>query len=438
MDFFSPIKKIHFIGIGGIAMSAMAKYMRHKGILVTGSDVTQSRITDDLEEKYDIHVYIGVQPENITLEHDMVVYSPAVPNDNLERQEARNIGIPEYSYPELLGEVMKGKTTITVSGTNGKTTTTTMVVELLKHLGLDPTAIVGEYLQKYNSNFVAGQSEYFVTEACEYKESFLNYDYDIAVITNITEDHLDYFKDLNHIQDTFKKFLSNKKGVGVLICNPHLEALSPIVAEAKLLGMTIIDYSQYLDEDLKLPIPGEHNLENAAAALGVLSALGLSIDEGREYLGKYFQGAKRRIEHVGITEHGALLLDDYAHNPEGLERLIQGLREFYPEKKVVMLFEPHLYSRTRDFKEAFGRALEQVDVLYLFPVYRAREERIPEEDYLLENYIDPTKVELIVVHDPKTFKELFESKEYDKNYIVITAGAGNIWQQGLTIKKNHL
>ena len=311
-----------------------------------------------------------------------------------------------------------------------------MVVELMKHLGADPTAIIGEYLQKYNSNFVAGQSEYFVTEACEYKDSFLNIHHDILLITNITEDHLDYFKDLSHIQDTFRKFLANKKGSGVLVCSFNLKALEPIIAEARSHGMKLIDYHTYLDDSLSLPIPGAHNLQNAAAALGVIEALGLSIDEGRDYLAKYFQGAKRRLEHIGMTKHGAQLFDDYAHNPEGLEYLISGLRDFYPEKKIIMLFEPHLYSRTRDFKEAFGKALEKVDILYLFPTYRAREPQIPEEDYLLEQYIDKDKVDLIVVRDKENFKQQFESQEYNQDYIVITAGAGTIWQHGLLLKKS--
>ncbi len=428
-------KKVHFIGIGGIGMSAMAKYLRHHNIEVTGSDLVESDITSDLIHNYNIPIYIGVLPENITSEHDAVIYSPAVPEHNIERQEAYNRKIPEFSYPELLGAISSTLTTIAVSGTNGKTTTTAMIIESMKHLGMDPTGIVGAILQKYNSNFIAGQSEYFVTEACEYKESFLHIHHDILVITNITEDHLDYFKNLEHIQKTFETFLNNKKGSGVLVCNTQLKELEPIIKSAKLLQMNIIDYGQYIDTTFELSIPGAHNIQNAAATLGVMEALGLSIAETKEYLAKYFRGPKRRMEHVGITEYGAILFDDYAHNPEGLEYLIQGLRDFYPEKKIIMLFEPHLYSRTRDFKESFAKILETVDILYLFPTYRAREEHVPEEDFLLEKNIDEHKVQLYTVRQPEAFKEMFMSQKYDTNYIVITVGAGDIWKKGLEIKK---
>jgi UDP-N-acetylmuramate--alanine ligase len=292
-------------------------------------------------------------------------------------------------------------------------------------------------MQKYNSNFVSGMSEYFVTEACEYKESFLHIQHDVLLITNITEDHLDYFDDLNHIKKAFESFLDNKKGEGILVCNTALPELFNTIEAAHALGMKVINYAKYLDDQLVLPIPGEHNRQNAAAALGIVEALDLSIEESRNYLARQFQGAKRRMEHVGMTNGGAQLFDDYAHNPEGLDYLVKGLREFYPEKQIVMLFEPHLYSRTRDFLKEFGQSLENVDVLYLFPTYRAREVHIPEEDYLLSEHISAEKVELIVVENKSRFKELFETKGYGVDTVVITVGAGDIWQQGLEIKKNN-
>jgi len=434
----SQYKKIHLIGIGGVGMSAMAKYLCHHGVVVTGSDIQASEITKELEEKYTIPIFIGVNPENISSKHDAVVYSPAIGENNIERQEAVNRNIPQYSYPELLGFISNQLTTIAVSGTNGKTTTTAMIIETMKALGMNPTGIVGAVLQKYNSNFIAGQSEYFVTEACEYKESFLNIKHDILVITNITEDHLDYFTDLKHIQNTFTKFLNNKKGLGILICNTQLPELSPIIEKAQKLGMDIIPYQKYLNDTLTLSIPGRHNLENAAATLSVIEKLGLLVNEGIEYLSKHFAGVKRRMEHIGMTEQGAIIFDDYAHNPEGLEYLISGLRDFYPDKKIVMLFEPHLYSRTRDFKELFGKILSQVDILYLFPTYRAREQHIPEEDFLLENSIDQNLVEFYKVTNLEKFNNNFIKKTYDTNYIIITVGAGDIWKVGLEIKKTTL
>ncbi len=429
-------KKIHFIGVGGAGMSAVAKLARYNNITVTGSDLSESELTKDLQEKYDVEIYIGVNPDNVTQEHDLVIYSPAIPESNSEMQEARNYGISCKSYPEVLGMVTENYTTIAVAGTNGKTTTTSMVIELLKHLGADPSGIVGALLQKYHSNFIAGHSEYFVTEACEYKESFLNIHHDVLVITNITPDHLDYFTDLVHIQETFKKFLHNKKDIGILICDYSLPALKPIIKTAEQIGMTIIDYSKYLNNNLKLSIPGKHNLQNAAAALAVVESLNLSLPDSYEYLKKYFQGTKRRMEHIGMTENGIQLFDDYAHNPEGLDYLIQGLRDFYPEKKIIMLFEPHLYSRTRDFKHEFARSLEAVDILYLFPTYRAREPENPHENYLLEQYIDISKVELITISEPDKFTDTFKSMQFSSDYIVISAGAGDIWKHSHSLKNN--
>jgi UDP-N-acetylmuramate--alanine ligase len=199
--------------------------------------------------------------------------------------------------------------------------------------------------------------------------------------------------------------------------------------------MTIINYRIFIDEGITLSLPGNHNIQNAAAALGVISSLGLSIQESKDYLEKYFQGAKRRMENIGITTRGAQIFDDYAHNPEGLKYLIEGLRDFYPEKKIILLFEPHLYSRTREFKHAFAHELEKVDILYLFPTYRAREKELPQEKYLLEQYIDTTKVELVTVVDTKNFKHQFESMNFSQDYIVISAGAGDIWKHSLELKK---
>jgi len=430
------IKKAHLIGIGGVGMSAMAKYLIHHGVIVSGSDLQKSHITDDLMYNYGIKFWAGVSDERITSEVDLIVYSPAIPKTNIEYQRGLELNIHMMSYPELLGAVSSRSTTIAISGTNGKTTTTAMTIEVMKGLGADPTGIVGALLQKWNSNFISGNSEYFITEACEYKESFLHIHHDILVITNITEDHLDYFKDIKHIQETFRKFLHNKKGKGVLICDRSLPALHDIITEAESMGMSIIDYSKYNTQTLILSIPGEHNKQNAAATLGIIEALQLPIKDAKEYLSKHFQGVQRRMEHVGMTSSGIQLLDDYAHNPEGLEYLISGLRDFYPQKKIIMLFEPHLYSRTRDFRHEFARALEQVDILYLFPTYRARESEIPQENYLLEQYIDTSKVELMTVVDPSTFVTQFTKMKFNSEYLVISAGAGDIWKQTHALKNS--
>ena len=426
---------MHIVAIGGIGTSALAKYALNLGIKVTGSDLAQSEITQQLEDEYGIPVFIGTDADLIQDDYDLVVYSPAVPKENVERVKTRAENIPEYSYPEILGKISQSKKTIAVSGTNGKTTTTSMILEVLKDLGIDPTGIVGAILQKYNSNFVAGNSDYFITEACEYKESFLSIHHDIVVITNITEDHLDFFTDLEHIKATFAKFMENTKDQGILVCNRELQTLQNVISAAESAGITVIDYSKYLESDLTLPIPGEHNKQNFAATLGVIEALGLSVKEARTYLSKNFKGAKRRMEYIGLTENMTQLFDDYAHNPEGLRYLIAGLRDFYPDKKIIMLFEPHLYSRTRDFKDELGAALELVDTLYLLPTYRAREPQNENEDFLLSTTIDPNQVELFIVSNPENLTQDIREKKYNDDHLIISAGAGDVWKYTHALKK---
>ncbi len=431
----NTLKKIHFVAIGGIGMSALAKFLQHQGHEITGSDLSQSHITDQLQNEFNIPVTIGSDPSMITPEHDAIVYSPAVPESDPERSAARSLDISEFSYPEMLGRSISDTFTIAIAGTNGKTTTTSMTIESLEHIGADPSGIVGEILPKFNSNFIPGKSDIFITESCEYKRSFLNIHHNIAVITNITEDHLDYFADLADIQNAFIEFLNNKKGSGILVCNTDLENLQPIIEHAKNIGMKIIPYQKYITDDLDLNIPGEHNRQNAAAALAIVEALGKNTAQAQEYLSQSFTGAKRRMEYVGETTNGANIYDDYAHNPEGLDYLINGLRNKYPDKKIIMLFEPHLYTRTRDFKKEFAYSLENVDTLYLFPTYRAREPEIPHENFLLADYIDDTKTVLHVVRDKELFVEDFSNSNYDDSYIIVSAGAGDIWKQSHALKK---
>ncbi len=432
MKFLKNVKHAHFIGIGGIGVSALAKLYHHYGIEITGSDLVPSEITEELSKNYDIPIFIGSNAGVIDKHIDMVVYSPAVPKTDPEYKKARLLNIPTFSYPEILGKISQEKYTIAIAGTNGKTTTTTMLVEAMKDQGVNPTVIVGGVMQKYQTNILIGNSPYFITEACEYRRSFLHIFHNVVAITNITEDHLDYFRDLADIQKAFQEFMNKTKKQGILIANTKLKNLQMIIQYARKKNFQIIPYEKYLDERYQSNIPGEHNRQNMATALAVIEALQLDVDQASRYLSKDFLGIKRRLEHIGYTKHGAKLYDDYAHNPEGIQLLLDGLRKRYPQKKIVMLFEPHLYSRTEDFKEAFGEVLSQIDILYLFPVYPAREKSQPEKDFLLKDYIHKEE-NFYIVKKPEIFKEIFEEEQYDENYIVVTVGAGNIWKYGLKI-----
>jgi UDP-N-acetylmuramate--alanine ligase len=425
------VSSVHMVGIGGIGMSGLAQLLASRGIQVSGSDLESSPVFTNLQGIEGISVYLGSDPEILNSDVNMLIYSPAVPETDPERLRATEHNIPQYSYPEVLGAISNEKFTVTISGTNGKTTTTSMIVETLVSLGHSPEAIVGELLQKYNSNYITGTDDLFVVEACEYKDSFLNISHNICLITNITEDHLDYFSDLQDIQDSFTQYLNNKKGQGVLVCNTNLPELKGVIEQAQTLGMNVINYAHYLSDDLQVTIPGEHNKQNAAACLGVIEALKGDVGAARTYLQEGFKGAKRRFEYLGTTTSGALVIDDYAHNPEGLSYLIEALRSSYPEKKLVMMFEPHLYSRTFDFKESFGEVLSGADELYLFPTYRAREAYDEEQAFLLEQYIDTSKVQLTVVREPQ--EVLARIKTYDDSHVIVSVGAGDIWQQALKL-----
>jgi UDP-N-acetylmuramate--alanine ligase len=215
----------------------------------------------------------------------------------------------------------------------------------------------------------------------------------------------------------------------------ELKTLEPIILYAKKNGVKIFDYSKYLTSEYILEMPGEHNRQNMAAALSTLEALNLDVNSAYTYLSKEFLGTKRRMEYVGRTENGAYIYDDYAHNPEGISFLFDAIKTKFPTKKIIALFEPHLYSRTEDFKEAFRKALSLSDILYLFPVYKAREPHQPEKDFILEPFINRDKENYFKISEPEKFIEIFSEKKYDNNYVVITIGAGDIWEQGLHIKK---
>lgn len=419
-------KHVHMLGIGGVGMSGLAKHLVEQGITVTGQDLAQSDITRDLEQNSSIHINYG---EDTTLPEtaDTLIYSRAVPESDNQRISARERGIFEFSYPEFLGKAIEGYYTIAIAGTNGKTTTTAMVVELLESQQQPFKAIVGAPLQKYGTNYISHDSNMFVIEACEYKNSFLNYSFDILAITNITEDHLDFFKDLEDIQQSFIRLLDNAKEGAVVICDTTLPELKPIVEAAKAKNIPVLNSHEYI-KGTEVSIPGDHNVYNAASALTVVDYLKLNIDSARSYLSSSFAGAQRRLEYLGTTTYGTPIYDDYAHNPEGLHYLIAGLRDKHPNKKIVMLFQSHLYSRTRDFKEAFARELQKVDELYLFPTYRARELHNPDEDFLLADSISHHDVVLHTVTNPETFTDEFDISSYNENTIIISAGAGDVWK----------
>ncbi|MSR79076.1 MAG: UDP-N-acetylmuramate--L-alanine ligase [Candidatus Taylorbacteria bacterium] len=373
---FSKIKTVHFIGIGGIGTSAIARMLlspeQGRRVCVSGSDMAESEVTEGLSQAGAV-ISIGESADNVPKDAELVIYTIAIPEEHAELVEAKKRGIPILSYPEALGIISKEKYTIAIVGTHGKTTTTAMVAKILIDAGLDPTVIVGSFMldaKGGRANFIAGKSKYLVVEGCEYRRSFLNLSPKILVITNIDADHLDYYKDMADIQSAFCELSSKLPKDGFLLVNSHAPNLDVLVRCSKSQNgdWGIIK----LPEGFKLKIPGQHNIQNARAALLVAKALGVGETLALQSLSQ-FTGTWRRFEHRGETKGGAIVYDDYGHHPQEIEATLQGAREMFPTQKIVVVFQPHLYSRTKDHLESFGKCFKQADEVIILPVYPARE-----------------------------------------------------------------
>lgn len=417
---FKDISKAHFIGIGGIGISAIARMMNLEGKHVSGSDRDESEVTAELE-KLGISVAIGQKAENIDPKTDLVVYSVAVPDDNPELMRAKELGIPRITYPQALSILSKDKFTIAVSGTHGKTTTTAMIAKVMMDAGLDPTVIVGSFLKDHKSNFVAGKSKYLVVEACEYRRSFLNLHPSILVVTNIDDDHLDYYKDINDIASAFAELASQIKPDGFLVCNkeyPHIEA---VLKRAKC---TVEDYELFGDWNLKLKIPGRHNLENAAAVLAVADILGISRAAAKKSL-EDFSGTWRRFEHRGTMKNGVEVYDDYGHHPTEVKATLEGAREFFGTKEITVVFQPHLYSRTKQHLHAFGLSFAAADHVIVAPIYPAREPFDPEiSSEMVAEEACKAGVDAMALPSFTAIEERLKNALTDSNQVLITMGAG--------------
>lgn len=419
-------KKIHFIGIGGIGMSALARLFKSRGLEVSGSDMSRSEITDALE-KEGIKIFLSQEAENISDDIDCVIYTIAVKGDNPEFVEVKKHGLPIFTYAEMLGQVSADYYTIAISGTHGKTTTTAMITKIFQDLNLKPNAIVGSLLSESKSNFVSGESKYFIVEACEYGRSFHNLSPKILVITNLEEDHLDYYADLAEIQGAFKEMVQKVPADGFIICDPEDENLKNVIDEAK--GQ-IINYKKYVEELPHLFVPGGHNRQNAAAALAVIEAvknieIEIDINATKESL-KNFKGTWRRLEFKGETINGALVYDDYAHHPSEIKSSLLALKEKYSDKKILVIFQPHLYSRTKSFLEGFAEVLHLFsDRVIVLPIYAAREKSDGTIDSMM-------LVEKIYEDKAEHANNFFEAtklsldKMINTEWIIVTVGAGDV------------
>ncbi|MEX0933955.1 MAG: Mur ligase domain-containing protein [Candidatus Paceibacterota bacterium] len=423
------IKKAHLIGIGGIGISAIARMMLLEGKKVSGSDRERSSITDELE-RLGAEIFIGHDAGHVPHDADVVVYTIAIPDDNPELICAKERGIPCYTYPQMLGIISHEKFTIAVSGTHGKTTTTGMIGTILIDAGLNPTVILGSLLKDVNSNFIVGKPEtgkrdILVVEACEYRRSFLNLSPDILVITNIDADHLDYYKDLNDIIRAFSELSARIKKEGIIVTDKR----HPAVRDA-LAGREAVDFeTEKKGGVIELAFPGEYNQKNARAALAVATLLGVSEISARESL-KHFGGTWRRFEHKGTTKEGAEVYDDYAHHPTEIQAMLKGARERFPQRKIIAVFQPHLYSRTKTFLNELAESFSDADEVILAPVYAARENSDAGVDTpVLAETMKEKKEDVLYCGDFGAIESYLKTNAKQGD-VIITIGAGDIFKVG--------
>ncbi len=393
INFQSPLN-IHFIGIGGISMSGLAEILCKEGFRVTGSDSRPSALTQHLES-LGCTVYYGQKPENIQPDTQLVVYTAAIHPDNPEYQRAVQLGLPMLSRAELLGQLMTNyKTSVAVAGTHGKTTTTSMLSEVLMLARTDPTISVGGILQSIHGNIRVGSSDVFVTEACEYTNSFLHFLPTDSIILNIEEDHMDFFKDLADIRSSFRRFAMKTAPQGRLIISADIPGYEEISRDVPADVITFalrgpamytasdICYDSYArpsftlvknqvpGERFSLMVPGEHNVANALAVIAFCDSFDIPSEIIRQGL-RSFTGTDRRFQYKGDW-NGVTVIDDYAHHPTEIAATLQAARN-YPHKTLWCVFQPHTYTRTKAFLKDFAKSLSLADRVVLADIYAARE-----------------------------------------------------------------
>ena len=386
----SSIKRVYLVGIGGIGMSGLARYFRHLGCVVCGYDKTSTDLTSELNNE-GIPVIFEDEADYIPLsyqspnESTLIIYTPAIPKDSVILNFFIKNGFELFKRSQVLGIISKGMFTVAIAGTHGKTTTSTMVAHILKDSGKDCSAFLGGIATNYNSNVLYGKNNIVVVEADEYDRSFLTLHPDIAIVTSMDADHLDIYGDHSHLTESFKLFASQIKPGGTLIHKKGLDLNSGFTyaieeeADAGAYNIRIENGDFYFDfknaqliiQDIKLGIAGLHNIENATAAIEACLLLNIDANAIKSALGS-FKGVKRRFEYI-VKSNKHIYIDDYAHHPEELKAAIRSVKRLYPDKKLTAIFQPHLYTRTRDFVDGFAEALDLSDELIMLDIYPARE-----------------------------------------------------------------
>ncbi|MCW3075322.1 MAG: UDP-N-acetylmuramate--alanine ligase [Flaviaesturariibacter sp.] len=448
------MKTIYFIGIGGIGMSALARYFHFKGVAVSGYDKTETELTKALVAE-GIAVHYSEDVDGIPKNADIVVYTPAIPKAQAELVYFQQNGYTVVKRSEVLGAITNDAFNICVAGTHGKTTTSTMVAHLLRHSGYGCNAFLGGISSNYGTNFWSDERDVCVVEADEYDRSFLKLNPDVAIITSMDADHLDIYGDEANMQDAFVGFGNKVKSSGLLITKFGLKRAKEINANKRWSYSVSNDAADVyasnirIDEggyefdvvlpgatiaDLRLKVGGMHNVENAVAAIAVAHSLEIEADKIKAAL-EAFTGVKRRFEYILSPQKKVeggyvypVLIDDYAHHPTELTALLKSAKSLFPQRKITVIFQPHLFSRTKDFVDEFAVSLEWADRILLLPIYPARE--LPMEGVNSELILQKIKREEKDVMSKEALLAWASSyaKTIDKEFgeVIITAGAGDI------------
>lgn len=450
---FNKRVHVHFIGIGGISMSGLAEILLREGFEISGSDARCSELTSHLES-LGARIYEGQSASNIEAEPgiDVAVYTAAIHEDNPELRAVKAKAIPTLTRAELLGELMRNyKESVAVAGTHGKTTTTSMIADMLLAGSMDPTISVGGILKDIGGNIRVGGSDLFVTEACEYTNSFLAFFPTVEVILNIQEDHLDFFKDIQDIRHSFRKFVEKLPAGGLLVINSGIDHPEEIIGEKKCRVVTFgkdrgsdftaenIAFDEFARPSydlvirgqhagrIQLGVTGEHNVYNSLAALAVVLELGLPLDSAKAGL-KTFGGTDRRFEKKGEIG-GVTIIDDYAHHPQEIRATLEAAKH-YPHKKIWCVFQPHTYTRTKAFMDQFAEELSAADEVIVADIYAARETDrlgISSADLVEKIQARGTKAHYIPSFDEI---ETFILENCVQGDLLITMGAGDIVKVG--------
>jgi len=456
INFKNP-EHVHFIGIGGISMSGLAEVLLNEGFTISGSDFKESPLTRHLAEK-GAAVFYGQKASNIIDGIDVVVYTAAIHKDNEELIAAQNQNLPLLTRAELLGQLMTNyEIPIAVAGTHGKTTTTSMLSHALLEGELDPTVSVGGILKKIGGNIRVGNSEIFLTEACEYTNSFLSFLPKIGIILNVEEDHLDFFSDLNHILDSFHRFAKLLPNDGSLIINGDIKGLETITADLSCQIITYgldpsMDYSAAniaYDEKgnasydllkkgifvrrIELAVNGEHNVLNSLAAVITGELVGLSLDTIQAGL-LSFEGTGRRFEHKG-DKNGFTIIDDYAHHPTEIRATLEAAKH-YPHEQLWCIFQPHTYTRTKALFHEFVDALTLADHVIMADIYAAREtDTLGVSSKQLATALKEKGYDAYYLNSFEKIEQ-FALENCKKGDVLITMGAGDVVNIGDSILKD--